>query len=393
LINQVTTKNYFSYEDVQIFTGRNQETIFRYDDTIARNLRNELVYVCQCLHKVGYYNKPLDKFDPELVKTHLKTLTPVIYARIKERSSIVTYANHTTSDPIDTVTYIRDEDGKVVRTQDGWSVQYSNDTSCDDKLLVYPFTYDKESQERAWISTIPLEPLHPQRGVSYSSQQPKMHKSVAVWAHCYESLMPKVHLTDNLVNFLLLSIQNNFEQTTNYGFQFMNSNFYDQLAFGVDGLSQVKTYARGIDLFKKKIILIPICKDLHWTLCVVVNPRCVLSSRSGTNNKPCPCIIYFDSYSDGNKDHGVHLNILNWLNQQWEYLGYDMHYDGTEEPFTTDSFPMHCPKRKFSPSMISLLLRFISTFLNLYFFETLQQYPNKQIIVIVESLFFATHTH
>ena len=28
----------------------------------------------------------------------------------------------------------------------------------------------------------------------------------------------------------------------------------------------------GIDIFKKKFVFVPINKDLHWSLCVIVNP-------------------------------------------------------------------------------------------------------------------------
>ena len=32
------------------------------------------------------------------------------------------------------------------------------------------------------------------------------------------------------------------------------------------------TAKKGIDIFKKKLIFIPVHADVHWSLCVVVNP-------------------------------------------------------------------------------------------------------------------------
>jgi Ulp1 family protease len=42
---------------------------------------------------------------------------------------------------------------------------------------------------------------------------------------------------------------------------------------GVDGVANwTRSDRRSIDIFLKKFIIIPINKDYHWTLAVVVNP-------------------------------------------------------------------------------------------------------------------------
>ena len=41
-----------------------------------------------------------------------------------------------------------------------------------------------------------------------------------------------------------------------------------------DGPESVASWTanKGIDIFKKKLIFIPVHADVHWSLCVVVNP-------------------------------------------------------------------------------------------------------------------------
>lgn len=47
-----------------------------------------------------------------------------------------------------------------------------------------------------------------------------------------------------------------------------------------DGPKSVEkwTKKKGIDVFKKKLIFIPVNADLHWSLCVVVNPGQIVNN-------------------------------------------------------------------------------------------------------------------
>jgi Ulp1 family protease len=53
---------------------------------------------------------------------------------------------------------------------------------------------------------------------------------------------------------------------------FFTSHFYTTLQDeGVDAVSSWTTN-KGIDIFSKRIIFLPINQSLHWSLCAVVNP-------------------------------------------------------------------------------------------------------------------------
>ena len=42
---------------------------------------------------------------------------------------------------------------------------------------------------------------------------------------------------------------------------------------------------RKIHVFKKKLIFIPVNKDLHWSLCVIVNPGLILKTYEDPDTK------------------------------------------------------------------------------------------------------------
>lgn len=57
------------------------------------------------------------------------------------------------------------------------------------------------------------------------------------------------------------------------------THFFTELSKnGASGVARW-TKKKGIDIFEKKMIFIPINKDLHWSLCVVVNPGQVLRNH------------------------------------------------------------------------------------------------------------------
>jgi Ulp1 family protease len=68
-------------------------------------------------------------------------------------------------------------------------------------------------------------------------------------------------------------------------FHFFTSHFYATLA--AKGPKAVESWTRRkkITVFEKKLIFVPINKDLHWSLCIIVNPGAIVSSLEGTLSK------------------------------------------------------------------------------------------------------------
>ena len=77
------------------------------------------------------------------------------------------------------------------------------------------------------------------------------------------------------------------------------------------------TAKKNINIFEKKFIFIPINKDLHWSLCVVVNPGAIENaSKEDRQNLTVPCLIFMDSLNLHKKET-VRKNIQKWLNAEW----------------------------------------------------------------------------
>lgn len=123
-------------------------------------------------------------------------------------------------------------------------------------------------------------------------------------------------------------------------FHFFTSHFYTTLSTEGPGAVRSWTARKKINIFEKRLIFVPINKDLHWSLCVVVNPGSILltADRSiGKNNNnnnnddkidqkprytssdPLPCLIFLDSLRMHNKRKvAKHLHL--WLNAEWDRI-------------------------------------------------------------------------
>ena len=100
---------------------------------------------------------------------------------------------------------------------------------------------------------------------------------------------------------------------------------------------------KNINIFEKRLIFIPINENLHWTLCVVVNPGAIISSSFHDDAKnlgdlPLPCMIFFDSLTDAHSKSRIQLIVLKWLNSKWKRI------KDSKTPFTISSYEIHSPK-------------------------------------------------
>ena len=56
---------------------------------------------------------------------------------------------------------------------------------------------------------------------------------------------------------------------------------------------RVKSWTKKIDIFEKRMLIIPICEGLHWYVVIVCNPGHVLSQSHEKHN---PYIMVLDSF-------------------------------------------------------------------------------------------------
>ena len=135
-------------------------------------------------------------------------------------------------------------------------------------------------------------------------------------------------------------------------YHFFASHFYTH--FERSGYKGVQSWTRKINLFEKKLVFIPINKEYHWSLLVIVNPGSIVDSASlGEDEKqeaPLSCLIFFDSLRMHNTRR-VAKNIRDWLNEVWNRQAGD---GARKDPFTAKSFPV------FTPTGKSLFVRRVS---------------------------------
>ena len=105
--------------------------------------------------------------------------------------------------------------------------------------------------------------------------------------------------------------------------------------------ARVERWTRGVDVFAKKFLLVPVVEDLHWSLAIVCHPgelakRAIaghiyptVDSADHEDGPARPCVIHMDSR--GSSLHSAR-KIEKWLRCFLEMEWRKRHSD--EEPFT-----------------------------------------------------------
>ena len=91
---------------------------------------------------------------------------------------------------------------------------------------------------------------------------------------------------------------------------------------GVDAVARW-TKKKNINIFEKKMIFIPVHKDLHWSLCVVCNPNQIMHNLTDQSidqpTSPYTCLLFFDSLKIHTRKK-LSPTIIKWLNSEWKRL-------------------------------------------------------------------------
>lgn len=123
--------------------------------------------------------------------------------------------------------------------------------------------------------------------------------------------------------------------------------FYTKLEDeGVEAVSSW-TAKKKLDIFEKKFIIIPINKNIHWSLFVVVNPGKAENGHDSfvENDDEVlehPFCLFMDSLRV-HKKAKMWKVIQQWLNAEAKRLGKFQRL-GKIEPFNTQSLPIVDPK-------------------------------------------------
>jgi len=126
---------------------------------------------------------------------------------------------------------------------------------------------------------------------------------------------------------------------------FVTSLFFSQVDNEKLGLDTVERWFKGLNIFQKKYIFVPINDSLHWTLIVIINPG-LLGSRH-SNSDEISCILFLNSLKTNKKVLSRYCKLIRaWLNKEWLRIN-KKGVSGnlpTEDIFTEENMPVYVPK-------------------------------------------------
>jgi Ulp1 protease family, C-terminal catalytic domain len=251
----------------------------------------------------------------------------------------------------------------------------------DEVLLIYPFTKNVREMDSACLSLTELGDETCHDGGLVSLCHGNADESVVACACAcrtttaedevifrdllritvkdYRLLQPDQYWNDILIDFWMRWISRS--EKVNTTVFFFTAQFYTELAARSPEAMTKWLKRKGINLFEKKLLFIPIHAELHWTLAVIVNPGHILSMvakkesgrdrrTSATTTTPFPCILFFDSLKNASRgtEHDaktVAKNIRNLLNYEWSRLGKAAELKCID-PFNERSMMIVTPKGK-----------------------------------------------
>ncbi|KAK1555363.1 hypothetical protein Q3G72_025380 [Acer saccharum] len=163
---------------------------------------------------------------------------------------------------------------------------------------------------------------------------------------CYTdvtNLAPGAYLTSPIMNFYIRYLQQQASPANRalYDCHFFNTYFYKKLKEavsykGVDKNSffiKFRRWWKGVNIFHKAYVLIPIHEDLHWSLVIISIPN--KEEESG------PIILHLDSLGL-HSSRSVFNNIKSFLKEEWNYLNEEV--SPSDLPIA-DRIWKHLPRR------------------------------------------------
>jgi Ulp1 family protease len=101
------------------------------------------------------------------------------------------------------------------------------------------------------------------------------------------------------------------------------------------------TEEKGINIFEKKFVFIPVNAGLHWTLVVIVNPGQIANHYNSDlpATEDHSSILFFDSLKDFHNKSVNAKHIRQLLNSEHKRLGCEKVGDRSD-PFDCQSIPM-----------------------------------------------------
>ncbi|XP_021293496.1 ubiquitin-like-specific protease 1D isoform X2 [Herrania umbratica] len=150
-------------------------------------------------------------------------------------------------------------------------------------------------------------------------------ESVEICFGDIDSLAPETFLTSQIMNFYIRYLQQQASPTNRAicDYHFFNTYFYQKLKEAVsykgsdkDALFiKFRRWWKGVNIFQRAYVLIPINEDFHWSLVIICIPD--KEDESG------PIILHLDSLGL-HCSRSVFKNIKSYMREEWNYLNQEV---------------------------------------------------------------------
>ncbi|XP_058192599.1 ubiquitin-like-specific protease 1D isoform X2 [Rhododendron vialii] len=184
------------------------------------------------------------------------------------------------------------------------------------KTVVLVDEEEPELSESVELADEPDECIMKDSKIYYpSSDDPE---SIEICYSDMECLNPQAYLSSTIMNFYIRYLQRNSPTRARRDYHFFNTYFYNKLKEAVLKKNDQQSYFikfrrwwKGVDIFHKAYILLPIHETVHWSLVIICIPD--KEDESG------PILLHLDSL-------GLHSSnlifdkIRSFLKEEWNYL-------------------------------------------------------------------------
>ncbi|CAH1434020.1 unnamed protein product [Lactuca virosa] len=141
------------------------------------------------------------------------------------------------------------------------------------------------------------------------------HDSVEVIYRDMTCLAPQAYLSSTIMNFYIRYLQQmTSSENMMDNFHFFNTYFYNKLqklSYKEDSFLKFRKWWKGVNIFNKPYILLPIHDKVHWSLGIICFPT--------KKNELGPIVLHLDSLGL-HDSKSIFNNIKRFVKEEWRYL-------------------------------------------------------------------------
>eukprot|EP00850_Spirogloea_muscicola_P002154 SM000008S22243 [mRNA] locus=s8:607891:613126:+ [translate_table: standard] len=135
-----------------------------------------------------------------------------------------------------------------------------------------------------------------------------------------QRLGPCEFLNDTVIDFYIKYLQQpeRMKLELRKRLHFFNSFFFKKLTKTVaverqsPGKANISKWTKGVDLFSKDYLFVPIHAELHWSLAIICFP-----GADGTVSSSRPCLLHLDSLNAGHNATYIFRTLRSYLQSEW----------------------------------------------------------------------------